>query len=136
VEVGPQKIRHQIYKGLLCHYSEYFRGALKGGFKQSESGLVALVHAEEKIFQAFHQWLMMGSLTDQDDQLSVRRHSKFLIDVYVFGDAHGIPLLKNAVLDVILRDFNVAHTVPTTWIGYIYGNTTKNDELQKLILDM
>ncbi|KAK5112859.1 hypothetical protein LTR85_011086 [Meristemomyces frigidus] len=38
-----------MHKELLCHYSEFFRGAFDGGFVEAQKGVIALQEEEERV---------------------------------------------------------------------------------------
>jgi hypothetical protein len=46
VEVGPDRKRYHVHKTFLTHYSEYFRKALRGKWKEAKEGLVKLDDVE------------------------------------------------------------------------------------------
>lgn len=62
VKVGPSEHEFHVHKGLICHHSEYFRAAFKGGFQES-NGVVKLDKNEIAVFQGFFDWLYTGKVT-------------------------------------------------------------------------
>jgi hypothetical protein len=57
----PKKKRYLIHKDVICHYSEYFRSAYNGRWKESDEG-VTLEDVEVKTFDVFVHWLYTQSL--------------------------------------------------------------------------
>jgi hypothetical protein len=134
VKVGQsEKI---VHKGLICHYSEYFRGAFEGGFKESE-GLVTLGDEDEEAFLAFFAWLYKGKIVEDTSKfdLASPKDTSLLAKIYVFGDARGIPVLRNAAIDLFITKRAGKHS-PIDIISYIYENTPENDNFRKLFVDL
>lgn len=46
VEVGPERAKYYIHKGLLVEHSEYFQKALSGSWKEAEEKSVCLDDVE------------------------------------------------------------------------------------------
>lgn len=94
VKVGPAAKEFHVHKGLICHYSQFFRGAFKGGFKESE-GVVTLADESPESFQAFFTWLYGGRLVEDESSFDLKtmQGCTFLAKTYVFAEAHGIPVL-------------------------------------------
>ncbi|KAF2435921.1 hypothetical protein EJ08DRAFT_692493 [Tothia fuscella] len=139
IEVSPEKKLFQIHKGLICHHSEYFRGAFKGGFKESESKLVTLKEEVDHLaFQAFYQWLYTGKIRDDEDEISweASRDCQFLFNTYIFGDAHGIPDFQNTIVDRMYTSFMDKSAIPVTYIKNLYEHTTKGDNLRRFLVDI
>lgn len=71
VKVGPSGKEFHIHKGLICYYSEYFRGAFKGGFQESE-GVVKLDDDRVDVFQCFVNWLYTGKVVGQEKKFELK----------------------------------------------------------------
>ncbi|KAF2128459.1 hypothetical protein P153DRAFT_357809 [Dothidotthia symphoricarpi CBS 119687] len=54
---GHEQKSFMVYKDLLCHYSEYFRGAFDGQFRESEEKTTNLREVSESTFRLFQCWL-------------------------------------------------------------------------------
>lgn len=46
-----------VHRGLICFYSEYFRGWFNGAFKESIHGISVLDTESPEIFKHFKDWL-------------------------------------------------------------------------------
>ena len=46
IQVGPEHRRYYLHKAFLIHYSEYFRKALSGPWKEAEEGVIPLEDIE------------------------------------------------------------------------------------------
>lgn len=50
IEVGPEKKAFIIHKDLLCFYSDYFRAAFNGSFKEAIDGKLSLPNEKAELF--------------------------------------------------------------------------------------
>lgn len=57
VLVGFDQIRFTVHRGLVCRYSEYFRGAFEGNFVEGQKQEVLLNQESAKDFALFLSWL-------------------------------------------------------------------------------
>ena len=98
VHVGPQKKVFGVHKGLICHHSAYFKGALQGEFKEAIDGVVVLADDKPEIFSYFYSWLYTGEIKRTGGTL---RYSLFedLLDLYIFAQKRIIPDLQNGAID-------------------------------------
>ncbi|KAH8728339.1 hypothetical protein GQ44DRAFT_609472 [Phaeosphaeriaceae sp. PMI808] len=120
-----------IHHVLLSHYSSYFRNALKPEWKGGEINSINLDEDCPVIFRVFFHWLYSGNLyTKLAPSGEVPVTYKILIDVYVFGDARGIPELCNAVIDLLFQKFTNEWVFPVPKIIKVYENTSANAKLR------
>ncbi|KAF2500044.1 hypothetical protein BU16DRAFT_522892 [Lophium mytilinum] len=56
-----------LYESLLCSYSDFFRAALQGGFKEAKEKRVALPEEDPEVFELFVQWLFTGGYIFDDE---------------------------------------------------------------------
>lgn len=54
IEVGPHRKKYYIHEALLAHYSEYFRKALRGPWKEAEEGVVRLEDVDHRACKLRH----------------------------------------------------------------------------------
>lgn len=134
---GPALKEFHVHKGLLCHYSEYFRGALKGGFQESK-GIVTLDHDSGDVFQIFVTWIYTKKLLSRGKtfDLSEAGEARLLCRIYVFADSRGVPMLKNAVTDLLITSICEQNVVPQTEVKYVYANTPEKDRFRALLVDV
>jgi hypothetical protein len=64
--------------------------------------------------------------------LSVR----LICEIYVFGDARGVPGLCNAAIDLLLQNFHREWKVPLAEVRYVYDNTLHGSALRKIFVDI
>ncbi|KAF6229596.1 hypothetical protein HO173_011451 [Letharia columbiana] len=54
-----------IHKALLSHRSSYFKAALTGGFRGSQTGVIDSVDEDPEVFRVFNEWLYLGAVSYQ-----------------------------------------------------------------------
>jgi hypothetical protein len=103
----------------LTHYSEFFRAALKGNFREATDRVVKLADTEPHIFECYVHWLYYQRFPDASkgdaEELEKAWGSSGdthtlttnLIRMYVFGDQNIIPQLQKDALDAIFH-----HVIP------------------------
>lgn len=112
VIVGPNKEPFVVYEALLTHYSEFFKAALTGEFKEAKEKFVTLEEEDKYTFEIFVHWLIYQRFPDaksgdhpdivdlwigydKEDSLITER----LIDLYVLGDRCRVSGLKEDTVD-------------------------------------
>lgn len=137
VKVGKEKQEFFVHKGLICHYSTYFKNAFTGEFQEGHTGVVELANDSVAVFKAFYSWTYIRKLFEPVSEVGkVPLTSEILTRLYVFGDARGIPSLKNASINALIDKIANEWNIPTPSIPYIYDNTPESCHLRKLAVDM
>lgn len=126
----------QTYKGLLCHYSPFFRASLNGNFKEAHDNVITLEHDEPAVFQMFHSWMFTRRPIDTIKDSDPQQRMYVLAKAWVFGDARGIPSFQNDVMDEFIST-SVSHWEmhdhdTTTWI---YENTVEDSPLRGFFVE-
>jgi hypothetical protein len=98
ISIGPDKKIYTVHKDLICHYSEYFRTAYNGRWKEAEGG-VALDDVEPEVFNIFIHWLYaqtlpkgvtglfgIAGIVDSDSHKRITINHFLSVKSYVFGD--------------------------------------------------
>jgi hypothetical protein len=150
VLVGHSKDRFVVHENLLTHYSEFFRAALTGSFKEAEDKIVKLGNTHGFTFECFVHWLYTQRFPDAskgDDEELVdgwgssddpRKLIDSLIDMYIFGDRCMVPQLQRVALDHLYRHIQV-HTTPVPEEDDIYnafGHLRSDNPLCRLLVDV
>jgi len=134
---GDKTKEFQGHRGLLCHYSSYFKGALEGGFKEAESRTVTLPEDDVEVFEIFFSWLYTRSLFKREhDNLSIPLSWSLLLQVHCFADMRGVPRLQNMSSDAIIDKVANEWRFPHNRFAYIYANTPHKAPLRTLAVDM
>ncbi|KAH4616360.1 hypothetical protein HBH55_208580 [Parastagonospora nodorum] len=114
LEIGPDRLKYYVHKALLVHYSEYFRNALKGPWKEAEEGVVKLVDVQPAAVNIFMHWLYIQDLPREhdfrawEDILARERQTNFeiaMIRAYAFADRFLIPTFRRAINKTIVEYF-------------------------------
>lgn len=137
VAIGPLKQAFSIHKGLLCYYSDYFRGAFEGSFKEAVDGKIWLEKEDPAIFDIFNAFLYNRKLQNPDGLAGPGLSFGTLIDLWIFGDRFIVPLLQNFAIDSLRQKSDTKNSIPwKTQIRKIYDNTLQGAPLRKIMIDM
>jgi len=133
---GEEMRKFYTYKGLLAHYSTYFKAALKDEWREGASKTVELKEDNPEVFKAFFHWIHTGKLYFALDASGKIPLSQMLIcEIFVFGDARGSPDLCNTAIDVLLQKTHQEWRVPLAEAPYVYQNTLPGSALRKFLVD-
>lgn len=100
---------------------------------------IYLLDDDPKVFEAYYYWLFTRQLWDPNTVAkagSVPLTFNLLCKIFVFGDARGIPGLRNAAIDALLYKSGEEWAMPTMSLRYMYENTPKDSMLRKLAVNM
>lgn len=123
-----------VHRGLICHHSTYFHSALKSEFVQGTKCI--LPAADKDPFRVFMRWMYTLRLHEPETTFTMQNGgAQPMIMAYVFASMRGIPGLKNAIIDLLLRNQIKLKFIPTSCLQYVWTNTTPDDALRKLFLD-
>lgn len=113
-------------------YSDYFRGAFNGSFKEAIEGQVSLPEEREDMFDIFTQFLYSRVLADdRDEKISFDT----LVDIWLFGDKYLVPSLQNSAMDSLGKRVEAEHLIPTSQIENFWEKTLPSSPLRKYILE-
>ncbi|THX37813.1 hypothetical protein D6D10_05616 [Aureobasidium pullulans] len=133
VVVGSEKKSYSLHKGQLCFYSDYFRAAFNGSFKEATDGKIELMDVEPKVFDIFQIWLYSRRLQTSEDSFP---SYITLAQLWVFGDKHQIPLLQNEVMDDIFAKRAQLKVFHTTLVKLAYEQTPVGSPLRKAVIEV
>ena len=155
IKVGPDSVNFGIHKGLLCHYSFYFKAALTGEFKEASEGIVVLRDEDVDVFKRFNEWLYTRALIgpekdldsdedcyseedlDSEEDSNLICQYRMFIRLYIFAEKRGIAALQNAVTDAIIIFFRKPRTVlAQDTIALAWENTSQDSGLHRLLVDI
>ncbi|KAI4719678.1 hypothetical protein E4T48_04136 [Aureobasidium sp. EXF-10727] len=108
IEVGPEKKAFVIHKGLLCFYSDYFRAAFNGSFKEAIEAKLSLREESADLFYIVNGFFYTNQLR-RDDQIGSQLHLTTLGDLWVLGDRYLMPALQNTAMDAYIRKISGQH---------------------------
>ena len=136
IEVGEdeKKRTFEVFKGVLCFYSGYFNAALNGRFIEAQEGIVKLPTEDPEIFELFRHWIHTRCLFEST--LAPDRLLPFstIVELWVFCDAHEVPMLQNEVANIMMQKILGARTFPDPeTLIYVSDNTVETSPLRKLL---
>lgn len=133
VVVGSKKKSYSLHKGLLCFYSDYFRAAFNGSFKEATDGKIELMDVEPEVFDIFQVWLYSRRLQAPTDSVL---YFSTLAQLWVFGDKHQIPLLQNEAMDEIFARHAKLNHFQTKLVKLAYEQTPVGSPLRKAAIEI
>lgn len=130
------------------HYSDYFRKALSGTWKEAEDGVVKLADVEPAVFNLFLEWLYTQQIPDSCSEYNRIAKARLMfsfsntgdiwkIKLYVFADRFAVPTLRTAMNRQIVNDPDA--NARTYWdcvpIIYAFDNLPPTDPILDLFVD-
>ncbi|KAK6005766.1 hypothetical protein QM012_007408 [Aureobasidium pullulans] len=131
--VGNQEKAYILHKDLLCFYSDYFRAAFDGPFREAAERKLRLPDVEESVFERVQLWLYTRNLQLPTDETEI---FEILIDLWIFGDQHQIPLLQNRVMDEFFDRCEAADSIASYLIEKVYAKTLAGSPLRKAFIEV
>ncbi|KAI4727085.1 hypothetical protein E4T49_05135 [Aureobasidium sp. EXF-10728] len=135
--VGAAKEHYTLHKELLCFYSDFFRAAFNGSFKEATERKIELPETEAEVFEAFQAWLYTQKLPKNEIKpAKMYPEWPLLTKLWIFGDKYQFPLLQNNVADAMLDKVDKDAESPVYVLNLAYENTTPNAPLRKIVVDI
>lgn len=135
--IGTFKIQYTLHKGLLRFYSDFFRAAFNGSFKEASERKIELPEVDVDVFEAFQVWLYTQSLPQNETApAKVYPEWSILVKLWIFGDKHQIPRLQNNTMDAIIDKVEKDCTIPIHELNLTYDNTLASSPLRKVTTDI
>lgn len=138
--VGPEKEAYSVHKALLCFYSDFFRAAFNGSFKEAIESQIELLDVEIQVFEAFQAWLYSKTLLNTEELENPDRqtylHHAILAKLWILGDKYQIPLLQNNVVDTMHEKVEKDRLTPSVSIALVYENTLPGSCLRRAVIDI
>jgi hypothetical protein len=151
--VGENEARFNVHESLLVTYSEFFRAALQGGFKEAHEKTVELEDEDSDIIELFVHWLYYQRFPDKnkgdDDDLLAKwtlneneDYQKIdkLTQLYVFGDKYQVSKLQRDVIDEVFDIYvHQRNDIPlpgNKQLAFIFDLLRVQDPFCQLITDV
>ncbi|KEQ78320.1 hypothetical protein M438DRAFT_308161 [Aureobasidium pullulans EXF-150] len=131
--VGKCENVHTVHKDLLCFYSDYFRAAFNGSFKEATEQKIKLPNVEPEVFETFQVWLYTRRFHLPEENGEAY---SMLAELWIFGDQHQMPLLQNETMDEMLFRFNRDVFFTTHAVKLAYENTMAGSHLRKAVIEI
>jgi hypothetical protein len=138
VIVGSEPNEQSFYahKGLLEHYSSYFRAALRDVWEEGHTKTVKLPDDDPNVYAAAFRWIYSGKLyTTLTASGDIPLDFPLICDIYVFGDARGIPELCNAAIDLWYQKSVQVWKYPYEHLIYVYESTLPGSQLRRFVVN-
>lgn len=131
--VGKEKKAYNLHKDLLCFYSDYSRTAFNGSFKEAAERKLELPGVETSLFEEFQIWLYTRGLQGPTDDC---QQFAFLVNVWVLGGQHQIPLLQNQVMDELFAKLARTKVFFLRLVPVVYTKTMGESLLRKAVIEV
>ncbi|KAH0363443.1 hypothetical protein KCU65_g7390, partial [Aureobasidium melanogenum] len=128
--VGTEKKPYTVHKDLLCFYSDYFRAAFQGSFKEAAERKIDILGVRNDIFEHFQVWLYTRRL----DFATLSFEA--IVRLWIFGDQHQISLLQNYTVDCLFYKRVKENVFPTNVVPFIYDNTPTGSALRRAVIEI
>lgn len=138
VKVGLSEEIFVIHKELVCYHSTFFKGALSGNFAEAQEGVVRLREENVTVFKHFETWIYRQQLPsiDGNDAQSAQPWDA-LVDLYIFADAHGVPALRNQIIENLIDLATKEQRTPAlTTIASAWYRLPPTSPLRKLFINI
>ncbi|KXS97904.1 hypothetical protein AC578_4366 [Pseudocercospora eumusae] len=123
----------EVHQGILCFYSGYFRAAFKGRWREAQEGAIDIPSISPSVFKLFIHW----AYTRQLEIAAENGTDKAAVQLWIFGDAHEIPMLQNEVITATHRMVVKEGVVPKGFmINHVYENTMPQSRLRQYLIDV
>ncbi|KEQ66970.1 uncharacterized protein M437DRAFT_15616, partial [Aureobasidium melanogenum CBS 110374] len=128
--VGTNKKTYVVHKDLLCFYSDHFRAAFQGSFKEATERKIELPKVSEDDFEHFQVWLYTRRL----DFASTNFYT--IARLWIFGDQYQIPLLQNWAADSLIAKRKKENAFPSAVVPLIYDRTVPGSALRRVAIEV
>lgn len=104
IYTGPEKQPWLLYDEVLCFYSDYFKKAFRGNFKEATDRCMSLEDEDTEVFGYFVNWLYTGTVDCGLPEGSTHEHEDpdhFIhwCRLDVFADKYGLEDLATVALE-------------------------------------
>jgi hypothetical protein len=129
--IGKEKKAYMLHKDLLCFYSDYFRAAFNGSFKEAAELKLELPDVETFVFDEFQVWLYTHEL-----QGPPKDQFNFLANMWIFGDQYQLPLLQNQAMDKVFARLTETSEFNMSVVPAVYAKTVAGSPLRKAVIEI
>ncbi len=132
VDVGPEKVRFKVHRGLLTHVSQYFMDVLRRVDFEFVGFVVTLEGEKPDAFRQFVEWLYNNFIAYQElEGLDVMP----LFELYLLAERLIMHQLQNDVIDALIKFYNETKIVPCQEIRYAWQHADTDSGLRLLLKD-
>ena len=91
---------------------------------------------DPSVFKRFQLWLYTGSILEAPGQSASTIDASTLTDLYLFGEARGIPALQNAATNEVIDKIEESNTIPALEVRHVYDHTCEKSPMRRLYVDL
>ncbi|KAL1597396.1 hypothetical protein SLS59_007426 [Nothophoma quercina] len=147
VKIGSAQTEYFIHKTQLQQYSEHFKKAFNGSWKESEEGTIYPEGFEYYTFNVFVDWLytqklpetLLGWLSEAEEKIDFDKryaHQVALLRACAFGDRFLAPAFSRACQDHVVKWFTkAAHAPLYEAVIYAFENLPSDSIVLQLLID-
>jgi hypothetical protein len=133
---GDSQKTFQMYRGLLCFHSEYFKNLFEGGFKEAQSDTHMMPETAVDTFELFYAWVCTGTISKSDGVCDNKIGHESISQLYAFADYHMVEELKNRAVELFF-----IHTIEAWQCWFVgtqklYDRTAEGCSLRRLHVDI
>jgi hypothetical protein len=137
VFIGEDKaFKFEIYRGILCFHSEYFKKLLDGPFMEGGSNEHCLTDVSYETITMFFTWICTGTVTDSLGQSDSDLSNTDIVNLYVFADFHMVQQLKNRAVELFFSRLARTFSVDMYCTIEMYEETSEGSPIRKLHVDI
>jgi hypothetical protein len=134
IEVRVKGSTFYVHEKIVCKTSAFFRNALKPECTGPERQPIDLENEPSETFNLYMGWLYVRNLDHVPD--TPDNWSK-LAKLYVMGERFIDATFQDAVIDTMIRNYQLGRGFPTTpTINLIYENTTELSPGRRFMIDL
>lgn len=126
---GQKRATVSVHAELLCHYSAYYRAALRGSFKEAGSKSVDAKATKEEL-NLLVSWLY-GGITHVPGVMDAR-----ILNLYVFADRFDMPALRRHIIGDWCNLSATYKMLKYEYIKYLYTSLPTSSPMIQFLVDV
>ena len=138
----PEKI--PVHENLICSQSPFFRDAINGPWRESETRIVTLPTHEPDTFRLYTTWLyrcpLASHLKVDQNGIAPAEEGDFFAKAYILGDYLQDIDFQDRVMDLMLQRaaprFAHRYSWSPSFAGLIYENTPESSPARRFVADL
>ncbi|KAH7184112.1 hypothetical protein BKA60DRAFT_644336 [Fusarium oxysporum] len=137
-------VTFSVHENLICSSSDFFKKAVKGGWKESEDRLVRLESDDPDVFSIYLHWLYYHTLPVRIDEPGLAGNAEYmqLANAFILGDMLQDGNFQDTVMDAMMDKTASEAADGKHWypvgpvIRLIYENTLESSKARLFLVDM
>lgn len=129
-----------VHEQLVCTSSDFFKGALNHGFKESSDRVIPLSEFKPESFKIYLQWLYTGGIfTRQPDSAKeiASQENCRLFEAYIMGEYLCDTNFQDTIMDALLDKWlNEDKYAVSFLLARVAQETSETSQLRRLLIDV